>query len=165
MWTFVWACNHYSLTACTFNFSFVLNTVYTASKSSVIVRPSLFCLFILHYRTLDFMHIYLFFDLVRCQNCFKNIPLKTSFRRPCRCLVIYFYNTLLHRHLKFTASLNQVCRVRSMIVKFFVRFCVSRRPAIHKHCCQVTNFVQARSHGGERGCRRPPWSQVVSNIV
>ena len=115
------------------------------------------------------MHIYLFFDLVRCQNCFKNIPLKTSFRRPCRCLVIYFYNTLLHRHLKFTASLNQVCRVRSMIVKFFVRFCVSRRPAIHKHCCQVTNFVQARSHGGERGCRCPPpglrWSQISFKFV
>ena len=44
------------------------------TPSEFIVRPSLFCLFILHYRTLDFMHTYLFFDLSYCQKWFKTIP-------------------------------------------------------------------------------------------
>ena len=41
------------------------------------------------------------------------------------CLVIHFYDTLLHKNIKFTACLNLVCRVRSTIQKFFVRFGVN----------------------------------------
>ena len=70
-----------------------------------IARPSLFCLFILHYRTLDFIHAYLFYDFVCNQNCFKNI-LKT-----------------------FTACLNKVYRVLSTILKFFTDFAFSRLSA------------------------------------
>ena len=51
-----------ALTAYIFNLLFVL-TQYTLSAG-----------FILHYRTLDFMNTYLYFDLVCGQNCFKNIP-------------------------------------------------------------------------------------------
>ena len=50
------------------------NTVYTVSKSSLPVHHYFVYSFCITSRTLNFMHAYLFFDLVCCQNCFKNIP-------------------------------------------------------------------------------------------
>ena len=67
------------LTACTvrfLNFSLVL-THYTLSE--FIVRPSLFCRFILRfYRTFDFMNTYLFFDLLTVKNVLRTFPDKFS---------------------------------------------------------------------------------------
>ena len=64
---------------------------------------------------------------------------------PCQCLVIHFYDTELHKNLKFTACLNRVCWVRSTIPTSFSSVSFGHRPAIYKQCCQVTNFL-AKGH-------------------
>ena len=67
-------------------------------------------------------------------------------------LVLYFYDPLLHKNMKFTLCLNQVCQVCGTNIKFLYRFCamevlksLNRRPATYEKCSQVTDFL-ARRH-------------------
>ena len=116
-------------------------------------------MFILHYRSFDLCIHICFLTFFAVKNLLRAFLVKFSLAcanwrklcRSCRCLVIYFTFTQLHKNLKFTACLNQICLVRSTFLKFFIRFCVnegfklfSRQLAIYEQCCQVANFLGPR---------------------